>query len=33
MIEQEIEVELEEAGVVILEMKDLPLIFADIDDQ
>jgi len=28
-IEREIEVELEEAGVVVLDMKDLPVIFAD----
>jgi hypothetical protein len=29
MIEREIEAELEEAGVVVLDMKDLPGIFAD----
>lgn len=28
-IEREIEAELEEAGVVVLDMKDLPTIFAD----
>ena len=28
-IEREIEAELEEAGVVVLDMKDLPGIFAD----
>ena len=28
-IEREIEAELEEAGVVVLDMKDLPVIFAD----